>query len=140
MTREGFPRSATLEQALRRFDEGLSLPADPIVRDACIQRFEFTFEMAWRAVQAYAQVEGLACESPRECWRTAFRLGLIEDDRRWMAMVEDRNRTSHTYDEKGAEAIYAALPEYARLFRHLLTRLREGEARQRADSAGESGN
>jgi nucleotidyltransferase substrate binding protein (TIGR01987 family) len=117
-------------------EEGLEKPEDAIVRDACVQRFEFTFEMAWRAVQAFATVEGLDCVSPRECFRTAFRLGLIENDPVWMAMVEDRNRTSHIYDEDVAREIYGTLPGYARLFRTLLTALQAGEERQVRDAGG----
>jgi len=49
-----FTRVVFFEQALRRLEEALAKPEDPIVRDACIQRFEFTFEMAWKAVQSYA--------------------------------------------------------------------------------------
>ncbi|MBI4562335.1 MAG: nucleotidyltransferase substrate binding protein, partial [Candidatus Rokubacteria bacterium] len=75
------------EQALSRLDEALARSEDAIVRDACIQRFEFTFEMAWKALQRYALAEGLECVSPRDCFRAAFRLGLIENDARWMAMV-----------------------------------------------------
>ena len=101
------------------------MPEDAIVRDACIQRFEFTFEMAWRAIQAHARVQGSPCVSPRDCLRTAFRLGLVEDNPAWMAMVEDRNRTTHTYDEASARAIYVALPGHARLLMALLGRLRE---------------
>jgi nucleotidyltransferase substrate binding protein (TIGR01987 family) len=89
-------RVVFFEQALRRLKEGLARPEDPIVRDACIQRFEFTFEMARKAVQSFALGEGVECVSPRDCLRTAFRLGLVESDPRWMAMVEDRNRTSHS--------------------------------------------
>lgn len=63
--------------------------------------------------------------SPRDCLRTAFRLGLVEDDPAWMAMVEDRNRTTHTYDEASARAICVALPGHARLLATLLGRLRE---------------
>ncbi len=133
MTDHGFSRLANLEPSLQRLEEALRLPEDAIVRDACIQRFEFTFEMAWKAVQAFAQREGLSCESPRECWRVAFRLGLIEDDKRWMTMVEDRNRTSHTYDEEGAKTIYEALHDYALLLRAVLDRLRAGEAGHRSD-------
>ena len=136
MTGHVLSRLATFEQSLQRLEEALQLPQDGIVRDACIQRFEFTFEMAWRAVQAYVQREGLTCESPRECWRVAFRLGLIEDDRRWMTMVEDRNRTSHTYDEEEAKAIYVALRDYAPLLQGLLDRLRAGEALHRSDNKG----
>jgi nucleotidyltransferase substrate binding protein (TIGR01987 family) len=136
MTGHESSRLATFDQSLRRLEEALKLPEDAIVRDASIQRFEFTFEMAWRAVQAYAQREGLTCESPRECWRVAFRLRLVEDDRRWMAMVEDRNRSSHTYDEEGAKAIYDALRDYALLLRGLLDRLRTGEVRHGFDDKG----
>ena len=118
-------RIGVLGQALARLDEALDRPEDPIVRDACIQRFEFTFEMAWKAVQAQAMAEGLECVSPRDCFRTAFRLGLVENDTGWMAMVEDRNRTTHTYDEKAAHEIYQALPDYARMIRRLLERLTE---------------
>ena len=118
-------RITVFSQALARLDEALDRPEDPIVRDACIQRFEFTFEMAWKAVQAQAMAEGLECVSPRDCFRTAFRLGLVENDSRWMAMVEDRNRTTHTYDEKAAREIYQALRDYARMMRRLLERLTE---------------
>ena len=118
-------RIAIFSQALARLEQALGVPEDAIVRDACIQRFEFTFEMAWKAIQAHARAQGLSCVSPRDCLRTAFRLGLVEDDPGWMAMVEDRNRTTHTYDEASARAIYAALPGHARLLANLLSRLHE---------------
>ena len=118
-------RIAVLAQALARLEEALRAPDDAIVRDACIQRFAFTFEMARKAIQAHAQAQGLSCVSPRDCLRTAFRLGLVADDRGWMAMVEDRHRTTHTYDEASARAIYTALSGHARLLATLLERLRE---------------
>jgi nucleotidyltransferase substrate binding protein (TIGR01987 family) len=116
-------RLPLFERALRRLQEALAKPEDSIVRDACIQRFEFTFEIAWKTVRAYALGEGIECMSPRECFRTAFRLELIENDPGWMAMIEDRNRTSHTYDEESAKLIYRALPNYAGLLEALLRKL-----------------
>ena len=116
-------RLRLLERALDRLDEALARPADGIVRDAAIQRFEFTFEMAWKPVRAYASSEGLDCVSPRDSFRVAFRLGLVDKDASWMAMVEDRNRTTHTYDEAIAQRIFEALPGYARLLRRLLDAL-----------------
>jgi nucleotidyltransferase substrate binding protein (TIGR01987 family) len=114
-----------LLRALDRLDAGLAQPEDDITRDACIQRFEFTFELAWKAIQRQARAEGLECVSPRECLRVAFSLGLVEDDAQWMSMVEDRNRTSHTYDEATARVVYGALAAYARLLRELGRRLAE---------------
>lgn len=78
MPAERSPGSRFLEQALRRLEEALAKPEDAIVRDASIQRFEFTFEMAWKAIQRYALAEGVECVSPRDCF--PFRLGLIEKD------------------------------------------------------------
>lgn len=120
-------RLTAFARALQRLSEALTKPEDPIVRDACIQRFEFTFEMAWKALQEHARSEGIDCVSPRECFRVGFRLRVIENDPRWLAMVEDRNRTSHTYDEDSATAIYRALPGYAEILSGLLKRLNTAE-------------
>ena len=119
------PRVQLLLRALDRLEAALARPEDDITRDACIQRFELSFELAWKAIQRQARAEGLECVSPRECLKVAFSLGLVEDDPQWMSMVEDRNRTSHTYDETTARAVYGALPEYARLLRELARRLAE---------------
>jgi nucleotidyltransferase substrate binding protein (TIGR01987 family) len=118
-------RVQLLLHALDRLETALARPEDDITRDACIQRFEFTFELAWKAIQRQARTEGLECASPRECLRVAFSLGLVEEDARWMSMVEDRSRTSHTYDETTARAVYGALPGHARLLRELGRRLAE---------------
>lgn len=135
MAAAGSRRTTLFAHALARLEEALARPEDAIVRDACIQRFEFTFEMAWRAIQARARAEGLDCVSPRDCFRTAFRLALIGQDARWLAMVEDRNRTTHLYDEETARKVYQALPGYVELLRGLLARLEEADRR----SAGEAG-
>jgi len=119
------PRVQLLLRALDRLETALARPEDDITLDACIQRFEFMLRAAWKAIQRQARVEGLDCASPRECLRVAFGLGLVEDDAQWMSMVEDRNRTSHTYDEAIARAVYRALPGYARLLRELGRRLAE---------------
>jgi nucleotidyltransferase substrate binding protein (TIGR01987 family) len=115
-------------RAVDRLAEALACPEDAIVRDACIQRFELAFETAWRAVQHRARREGIECVSPRDCLRTAFRLRLVEDDPGWLAMVEDRNRTVHLYDEAMALRVYRALPGHLARLQALLQRLRETES------------
>lgn len=134
------PESVRLDQfgrALRRLQEAMALPPDPIVQDAAIQRFEFTFETAWKAVQEDALLEGVDCASPRDCLRVAFRLGVLgEDEPRWMNMVEDRNRTSHTYDEGIAAEIYDSLSGYVNLFSKLLVQLEARANQRRAEKSG----
>ena len=57
-------RVQLLLRALERLETALARPEDDITRDACIQRFEFTFELAWKAIQRQARAEGLECVSP----------------------------------------------------------------------------
>jgi len=43
------PDLGSFNKALGRLAEALDAPASDLVRDASIQRFEFTFELAWKA-------------------------------------------------------------------------------------------
>lgn len=87
-------------------------PAGNRREPAAIQRFEFCFELAWKAIQERARAEGLDCQSPRGCLRVAFKASWIEDDQGWLAMLADRNQTLHTYDEDLAKAVYGRLRNY----------------------------
>ncbi len=97
----------------------LGQPKTEWTRDAAIQRFEVTFELAWKSIGRFARREGLDCPSPRQAFRAALRLGWIADDPTWLGMLDDRNRTSHVYDAAAAEAIFARLPVHAAALRSL---------------------
>lgn len=119
-------RLASTGRALDTLDESLGMPFSVIVRDASIQRFEYCFESAWKLLQAYLVThEGLACYSPKQCAREAFRVGLLseEEAERWLAMADDRNLTSHTYIEAVAKAIFGRLSDHRELTRALWMRI-----------------
>lgn len=59
----------TFEQALRRLQEVLREPESALVRDAAMNRCEFTFELAWKAVQRLLREPGVLCHSPKGCLR-----------------------------------------------------------------------
>lgn len=107
------------EQALQRLKEVLAEPETAIIRDAAIKRFEFTFELAWKATQRFFRDQGILCRSPKDCFREAFTFGLIQDNPLWIRMMEDRNLTVHTYNEKTARQIYQNLKSYLPLFEQL---------------------
>jgi nucleotidyltransferase substrate binding protein (TIGR01987 family) len=107
-------------QALGTLAEVLAMEKTRIVRDASIQRFEYTFEAMWKAAQSFVKHhEGVEAASPKAVVRACFSGGLLEEEqaRAGMEMAEDRNLTVHTYNEQLAEAIYARLPGHARLMR-----------------------
>ncbi len=43
---------APLKAAFARFQEALRIRVDDLDRDGAIQRFEYTFELAWKAMKA----------------------------------------------------------------------------------------
>lgn len=113
MTDEGAAFSLrAFESALERLGDALAQPKTEWTRDAAIQRFEFTFELAWKAIARFAQREGVECNSPRRAFRAALKLGWIDDDALWLDMLDDRNLASHTYNEVTADALHTRLPLY----------------------------
>jgi len=110
-------------RALRTLEEVLGEPVSTISRDAAIQRFEYTVEVLWKSLQLFLrEYEGVDCYSPKACLREAGRVGLLNQDDTVAAleMIDERNLTSHTYQEALAERIYRNLPRHAALMRRLL--------------------
>ena len=71
-----------------------------------IQAFEYTHELAWNLLKDYLQEQGTQnITGSKDAVRAAFNVELIEDGETWMEMIQDRNRTSHTYNESIANAI-----------------------------------
>lgn len=118
------------EQALTRLQDALAQPEDEFIRDAIIQRFEFTFETAWKAMYRWLRARGVDLDE--DAFSTipeAFKRQLITDEKAWGEMRKFRNQTSHTYDESKAIAVAAfARAEAAGLFDELLRVLRERAA------------
>lgn len=81
-------------------------PEDLMMQDAVIQRFEFTCELAWKTAREYLIRQGhTELNSPKPVMRQALEAGLIFDGEGWMALLTDRNLTSHLYDEETANQI-----------------------------------
>jgi len=49
-------------------------------------------------------------KSPRDSIKKAFETGLISDGHGWLKLMEDRNLTSHAYDEETAKEIEKLIP------------------------------
>ena len=113
--------------ALDRLDDALAQPKTEWTRDSAIQRFEFTFELAWKAVATVAEAQGVDARSPREAFKRAFALGWIDEEDLWLRMLDDCNRTTHTYNAAVTEEIFTRLPAYAGALRALSKALSSGD-------------
>ncbi len=103
-------RFEAFSMALNRLKEAIDMykkENNAILLDGTIQRFEFTVELAWKTIKEYLEYEKLGeFNSPRSVVKEAYRLNLIENGEKWLDMLDDRNLTSHTYDENTAKEIY----------------------------------
>ncbi|MEA3443040.1 MAG: HI0074 family nucleotidyltransferase substrate-binding subunit [Chloroflexota bacterium] len=110
------------EKALRTLKEISQEPYSVIVRDATIQRFEYTFEAFWKFLRDYLkEIEGIACNSPKACFREALSSGLMSEEQAMacLRMTDDRNLTSHTYIQEVAEQIYRKISNYYELMENI---------------------
>ena len=69
-------------------------------KEGLIQRFEYTFELAWKTLKDYLEAQEVTAKFPREVIKVAFHYDLIQDGEVWMDMLEKRNLLAHTYDEE----------------------------------------
>jgi nucleotidyltransferase substrate binding protein (TIGR01987 family) len=75
-----------------------------------IQAFEFTHELAWNVLKDFLESRGaINLYGSRDATREAFAKGLIANGEEWMSMIHARNRSSHTYNEKTANEVAAAI-------------------------------
>ena len=102
-----------LQKAFERLKEAILLPSDVTInQDATIQRFEFTFELAWKLMKTIIEIEGLTAASPKSVIREGAVVGLIEEPKKWFEFLENRNLSVHTYKEEIAKKVYQAAKEF----------------------------
>lgn len=111
--------------ATDRLADVLAQEKNEFMRDSAIQRFEFTFDLAWKLVKAFLEERGRTCTSPKECFRIAYQEKLTDYDTFWLTLTDMRNKTVHTYREALAEEVYVMLPQALERFQALLRAVRE---------------
>lgn len=93
-------------KAVSQLQKAVVQPEDEFIRDSVIQRFEFTYELAWKMLKLRLDSEGIDARTPRQALQEALQAGFIEDGNAWSELQKNRNLTSHTYDAALAEAVY----------------------------------
>lgn len=95
-----------LNDAFTKLQEGVDVAKDELEKDGVIQRFEFTFELLWKVLKIFLKSKGVETKTPKDSLKESFRLGWLKDEKAFLDMLEDRNKTSHIYDHKAAEEIF----------------------------------
>ncbi|MEI6511552.1 MAG: HI0074 family nucleotidyltransferase substrate-binding subunit [Candidatus Uhrbacteria bacterium] len=127
----------SFERAVKGFETVVAQPTDSlsalqkeIYRDSIIQRFEYTFELAWKFIRrAIIEAEGESALNElltrQDLFRKAAEIHLIDDPVRWFDYHQSRNLTSHVYDEEVAVRVFKDAIEFPADVRSLLEVLKK---------------
>lgn len=111
--------SAALDQVTEgdRFMDDLS----ELEMEGLVQRFEYTFELAWKVLQDLLVYKGYEFMlGPNGTMKMAFEDGLITNHDGWRKMAKSRNTLSHVYDEEEVLPIVRLIySDYAPLLKQL---------------------
>jgi len=100
-----------------RMTRGLNDIARSAMKSGAIKHFEFTYELCWKFMKRWLEMnispdvaEGV---TRIELFRLAAENLLIDDLDKWMRYHKARNLTSHTYDQRVSETVYSAARDFA---------------------------
>ena len=110
-----------LSKALVSLEIALTVEKTDISRDASIQRFEFCVELSWKSAR---KVMGTSATAPKQVVREMAQSNLIENVEFWLKSIDQRNLSSHTYNEKLAEEVYIFAESFLEPAKQLLIKLK----------------
>lgn len=115
------PQDIRWQQRFKNFQRAFlllreALEKDPaqlsqLEKEGIIQRFEYTFELAWKVLKDKMEYDGLEIDqiSPKVVVRQAYAAKYLDNAESWLRMIGDRNLMSHTYDFSKFEAVIKTL-------------------------------
>lgn len=109
-------RFANYKRALLQLQSAVELreqrALSNLEKQGVIRAFEFTHELGWNVLKDYLQDQGNQnIKGSKDATREAFKVALIADGEQWMAMIQSRNLSSHTYNEQIAEELVSVIVE-----------------------------
>ena len=102
-------RFQNFERALLLLRESLEVKKklSQLEKEGIIQRFEYTFELAWKTLSDYLKDQGIKLteNTPKTIIKTAFKANIIKQGEKWIAMLTNRNAMSHQYNFSAFENV-----------------------------------
>ncbi len=93
-------RFVNFEKAYNLLKRAIAIEApSEAEKGGIIQFYEVCFELSWKTMKDYLESEGFIVKTPRETIKQAFQVGIIDSGELWLSALQDRNITSHIYDE-----------------------------------------
>src|SRR5579864_3500883 len=97
---------ANYTKALKALEKSVTSPiSEPRDLSGIIQDFEIMYELSWKTLKAFLEMQGHESGPAKEVFSKAYQLQRLDNPDTWLAMIDDRNLTVHTYDEKLATSL-----------------------------------
>jgi len=96
-----------------------------ILQDSLIHRFEYCYELPWKYLKLYfEEIFGVELASPRKVFQECLTQKITdrEETKKLLSMVDDRNKTTHTYDETISDQITAKIPQHYAIIKTVIER------------------
>jgi nucleotidyltransferase substrate binding protein (TIGR01987 family) len=91
-----------------------SRPLTQLEKEGVIQRFEYTWELAWKVLKDYLESTGIVLTTitPTSTLKAAIAAGIIQHHDVWMDALDARNKMSHTYNLQLFEAVIENIDQH----------------------------
>lgn len=116
----------TLDEIIIRYEKEKN---DDAIRDAVIQRFEYTYSLSIKMLTRFLQSQAIDLPDTltfNEIIRKANQLGLLLSNlEKWTDYRQKRNMTSHTYEESIAQSVVSVVYDFQKDATFLLSELKK---------------
>lgn len=117
-------RLTELKVAFSRLKEAVPEIKNQLEKDGAIQRFEFVFELVWKTLKDYAEDKGrFDAASPKDAFRVAADLGVIDNPLIWFDFLQSRNEATHLYNEQKANEVFSKIPSFIDSVENLISKI-----------------
>lgn len=103
-------------RALKSFEDALLMDfkSQEIIRDGLVQRFEITYELMIKVVRIFLLEKGINSIAPKDLIRIFSADREVKDSQTetLLKIVDDRNRTTHDYNQKFIKSLVSRLAKY----------------------------
>ncbi len=112
------------------FINQLSASQRQLIFSGVIKHFEFCYELTYKMLKRQLEADSanpaeVDQYSFRELIRVAAERGFISDVELWFEFRNQRNLTSHTYDENKADLIYDSVIDFQKESHYVLEKLKQ---------------
>lgn len=95
-------------------------------RLALVQAFEIAFELGWKVIKDYLATKAIEVFTPRDTIKSAFNANILPSAQVWIDMANDRNASTHEYNEDKVSVILKNIFEiYSKELKHFKENLGE---------------